>query len=891
MFDPYLQWFKIPADRRPPTHYELLGVSREEADDPVAVRDAAERRSDQLLRHTSGPYSAECVRLAAEVEEARDTLLDQTLRRRYDAGLRRPKQAGAKGGPARPAAPKGAVKPKRVWLVPVLAAAAVILVLTGGAVAYVLNQPPKASEPPPVQVATTSLVPLEPAPPPATQPPPPEAEKKSSPNAPPAALITVELPPPPAPLPPARLPPEEKVEKLPVPDAAAQDRAEVEIKATYKRDYAKLQNPEDRLALAAKFLQPGRENRKDPAAWFVMLREARDLAVKAERPRLAVEAINEIDKRFTVDALDMSLTALTTIARPPAGARTAMLSENRVKTFVSVAIGQANQALKVDKFETALQFLDLARERLNKTRPDKKLLAVLDARRSDVEKYHNEFRAVEEARERLKTSPDDPAANVLVGTHLACAAGKWREGLPLLARGGDEPLKQVARLELERPGDPRRQLAIGGFWWHFARAQGGRGEAEMQRHAMEWYERALENLPEGEEKEQVLERVNDIRQLPLAGGVRLSPGSFFGRDPENHILLLREGGGTKQSEEAVERGLRWIVSHQSFDGGWGCDTFALAGRCACPDPGRKHDIAGTAFGLLPLLASGSTHKQGKYKQSVAAGITFLLQRQMNDGSFSSGGVAASYENALATIVLSEAYGMTKDPLLEPAATRAVNFIVLAQSPFGGWGYEPKSLSPDTSVTFWSLWGVQTALHAGIFVPKETFQPVERYLDRVAERNGPGYWYKQPNPNPMSGGETGPRASLLPDGILCREFLGATPESKNLVQSVRALARPLTLSVKDRPGIYYLFFAQQALHHFGGREWEAWNPKARDILIELQDQGDEFGREHRGGSWSPVGHQWMEEGGRLMSTSLATLTLQVYYSRVPLNGFGSAVLND
>src|SRR5579883_3219810 len=37
MFDPYLQWFKIPANLRPPTHYELLGVSREDADDPGMI--------------------------------------------------------------------------------------------------------------------------------------------------------------------------------------------------------------------------------------------------------------------------------------------------------------------------------------------------------------------------------------------------------------------------------------------------------------------------------------------------------------------------------------------------------------------------------------------------------------------------------------------------------------------------------------------------------------------------------------------------------------------------------------------------------------------------------------------------------------------------------------
>src|SRR5205823_22643 len=100
-------------------------------------------------------------------------------------------------------------------------------------------------------------------------------------------------PPPPNPVPAARV-------KLPVPDGAAQAKAEQTIKETYKADYAKTK-PEDVLALAAKFLVPGRENRNDPAEWFVMLRESRDLAVKAERPRLALEAVREINEWFTTD--------------------------------------------------------------------------------------------------------------------------------------------------------------------------------------------------------------------------------------------------------------------------------------------------------------------------------------------------------------------------------------------------------------------------------------------------------------------------------------------------------------------------------------------------------------------------------------------------------------
>ena len=32
MFDAYHKWLAIPPDQRPPTHYQILGISRQETD-------------------------------------------------------------------------------------------------------------------------------------------------------------------------------------------------------------------------------------------------------------------------------------------------------------------------------------------------------------------------------------------------------------------------------------------------------------------------------------------------------------------------------------------------------------------------------------------------------------------------------------------------------------------------------------------------------------------------------------------------------------------------------------------------------------------------------------------------------------------------------------------
>src|SRR5260370_22453155 len=71
-------------------------------------------------------------------------------------------------------------------------------------------------------------------------------------------------------------------------------------------------------------------------------------------------------------------------------------------------------------------------------------------------------------------------------------------------------------------------------------------------------------------------------------------------------------------------------------------------------PTRQNDIAGTAFGLLPFLAGGQTHKpitdkeqKIDYSKTVKAGLDYLISKQDQKGYI--GG--DMYAHGLATIAL------------------------------------------------------------------------------------------------------------------------------------------------------------------------------------------------------------------------------------------------
>ena len=354
--------------------------------------------------------------------------------------------------------------------------------------------------------------------------------------------------------------------------------------------------------------------------------------------------------------------------------------------------------------------------------------------------------------------------------------------------------------------------------------------------------------------------------------------------------MLEQGGGNKESEAMVAKGLLFLANHQSRNGNWSMNQFdhdahkqvkKADGSFAyvyerdksMPGTGRQNDTAGTGFGLLPFLAAGHTQNPVKdskfdYSKSVKAGLDYLIRQQEKNGDGNFGG--DMYSHGIATIAMCEAYGLTADNKLKISAQKAVHYIESAQGAGGGWRYGPKANPGDTSVTGWQLMALKSGQMSGLMVKAETLKKCEQYLDSCESTNKGGYAYVP------GGGET---ITMTAVGLLCRQYLGVTPRNPGLLAGVERLeASPPSRN----HNIYYLYYATQVMHHMGGENWKKWNlgPNGdgkggiRDTLIGLMDKGDKNADTE--GSWVlPNGD------GRLMSTSLALLTLEVYYRHLPL----------
>ncbi len=344
----------------------------------------------------------------------------------------------------------------------------------------------------------------------------------------------------------------------------------------------------------------------------------------------------------------------------------------------------------------------------------------------------------------------------------------------------------------------------------------------------------------------------------------LSSGSatmFSGRTGAMKQALLKSGGGTKETEDAVALGLAWLKRQQNRDGSWSMvGPYSSGSR-------SENQTAATSMAMLAFMGAGNTHQAGEYQHELNKAVKWLTKQQDSQGFMApqARDNEKMYAQAQATIALCELFAMTKDDRLHPYAQKACDFAGRSQSPQGGWRYVPR-FDSDTSVTGWFVMGLKSGLAAGLEISTGVFPKVEKYLDSVSRDYNAGYAY-----------QVGKRAtpSMTAEGILCRQYLGWHRNMPGMAQGLGSLVANHPLDV-NRSDVYYWYYATQTLHHYGGPLWEEWNDRLKVDVPESQiKQGAERG------SWSPNRDAWGAHAGRLYTTCLTLYCLEVYYRHMPL----------
>jgi hypothetical protein len=125
--------------------------------------------------------------------------------------------------------------------------------------------------------------------------------------------------------------------------------------------------------------------------------------------------------------------------------------------------------------------------------------------------------------EKLKSTPDDPAANLAVGRFLCFTKGDWPRGLPLLAKGSDAALKAAAQADIAEPSEASEQVLVADKWWDLATKEpSAPRKQQLRQRAAYWYEKAGPGLT-SLRKTMAEQRLADIRKADAAGAESSGP--------------------------------------------------------------------------------------------------------------------------------------------------------------------------------------------------------------------------------------------------------------------------------------------------------------------------------------------------------------------------------
>lgn len=336
--------------------------------------------------------------------------------------------------------------------------------------------------------------------------------------------------------------------------------------------------------------------------------------------------------------------------------------------------------------------------------------------------------------------------------------------------------------------------------------------------------------------------------------------------------------GDVKSKSSVDSALHWLAVHQEPDGTWQAEKY---------EGDKQGDLAVTGLACLAFMGGGHTARKGEYARHVLKGIEALLRNQRDDGAL--GGVGKGegahlmYTHAICTIALCESYGRARDERIGAAAQKAIAYCEKAIDADGGWRYRPKSPESDSSVTAWVLQALKTAKLAQIKFDHAVFSQGLAYMDSVSDHGASKESSGSVNYQFKAGQEYegNPHPALTCAGMLVRQFNGMGVKNPVLIKGAE-LTRQQAPNFKQKD-FYYWYYATYAMHNMGGEYRIWWNQRIRDTLLENQVHGGEHA-----GSWDPQGDHWAASGGRVYTTALGGLCLEVYYRySEALNSFGAA----
>ena len=364
------------------------------------------------------------------------------------------------------------------------------------------------------------------------------------------------------------------------------------------------------------------------------------------------------------------------------------------------------------------------------------------------------------------------------------------------------------------------------------------------------------------------------------------PDAYKGRSSQKEkVRRSTMFGGGEKTLDAMEKALAWLAAHQHSDGSW-----RFMGGHDAPKPGgkaaAKADVADneankkaalvlhnknvnaiTAISVLAFLGAGYSETSGKFRRNVSQAIKFL--NRTIKSKIKKPLIERGYGSALVLMALAEASIFGSSPTTKANADAISKMFLEMYEGERGWGYAGPG--DDFSVSGWIALGLKSAKQANLpsmsdKIAKDFYKNYGKWVTSMTNpENGLGAY--------REGKNWGHSMSYV--GMFQKQFLGFPKQDPFLLKASEVAIKHIPQIFPEKGSLdeYQVYYGTLAAFQQQGELWKKWNLAMKKILVLRQKPGDP---EKLGGSWDPSAKHVGEHGGRVMSTAIYCLCLEVYF---------------